>query len=84
MWFLLSVDYLVATKSAGLSKALAANLTDERANARMNGHMAGEIVMSIKALAAIVALEHLIAWLVARCVVGCLRLFLLILISGLH
>lgn len=54
------VDDLVPAERARLAEAFAANLADERPDARVHGHVSGEIVMSVKHLAAFRTRERLL------------------------
>lgn len=58
---LLSVDYLVPAKGARLPEALATDLADERAHAGVDRHVPRQVVVRIERLAALVALEQLVA-----------------------
>lgn len=51
---------LMPAQSARLSKALAADLADERASARVDGHVSREIVVGVEHLSALLARERLL------------------------
>lgn len=46
----LGVDNFVSAERAGLAEAFAANFTHERSGSRVDWHVAGEIIVSVKYL----------------------------------